>query len=76
MTVFELPDEPDVQRRGANALPECDNAGVGVSVQCPLCGSTARCIPRRALDRVMNALWRLGDFAARMQCAAGKVMSE
>ena len=38
----------------SRSSPECDNAGVGVSVQCPLCGSTARRISRRALDRVMN----------------------
>ena len=46
----------------SRSSPEYDNAGVGVSVQCPLCGSTARRIPRRALDRVMNALWEVRRF--------------
>ena len=42
--------------------PEYDYAGVGEPVRCPLCGSNARRIPRRALDRVVNVLWDVRRF--------------
>ena len=40
--------------------PEFDDAGA--PVLCPLCGTTSRRIPRRALDRVVNVLWHVKRF--------------
>jgi hypothetical protein len=42
--------------------PEYDNAGAGVPVLCPRCGTVARRISRRALDRVVNVLWDVKRF--------------
>src|SRR6476661_7059436 len=48
--------------RALRASPEYDNAGAGVPVLCPVCGSTARRIPRKLLDRVVNVLWVVKRF--------------
>jgi hypothetical protein len=46
----------------ASPNPEYDNAGAGVPVLCPVCGSVARRVPRRLLDRVVNILWEFKRF--------------
>jgi hypothetical protein len=48
--------------RGSRPSPEYGNAGNGEPVLCPLCGSTARRIPRTTLDRVVNVLWDVKRF--------------
>jgi len=39
-----------------------DNAGIGVSVPCPHCGSATRRIPRTPLDRMVNLLFNVKRF--------------
>jgi len=49
---------------GGAASPnaEYENAGAGVPVLCPVCGSSVRRVPRRLLDRVVNLLWEVKRF--------------
>jgi len=43
-------------RSESRSRREYHNAGTGDPVLCPHCGTTARRIPRRPLDRVVNVL--------------------
>lgn len=43
-------------------IAEYGDGGTGEPVLCPRCGSTARRIPRRPFDRVVNVLWDVKRF--------------